>query len=102
MIKHHKCISLAPVLHPSTVTSNLALTVLPLPCLPSLPPPQVPASWLKTYPSVKPLGAWTRDLLQRIEQLSRWISDTYPRVYWISGFTYPTGFLTAVLQVRHS
>lgn len=35
---------------------------------------------------------------QRIEQLARWIEDTYPRVYWLSGFTYPTGFLTAVLQ----
>ncbi len=26
------------------------------------------------------------------------MEDTYPRVYWLSGFTYPTGFLTAVLQ----
>lgn len=37
--------------------------------------------------------------LQRIDQLFKWISDTYPRVFWLSGFTYPTGFLTAVLQV---
>lgn len=59
---------------------------------------KVPAAWLKTYPSLKPLGAWTRDLMQRIEQLSKWVEDTYPRVYWLSGFTYPTGFLTAVLQ----
>lgn len=59
---------------------------------------KVPGAWLKTYPSLKPLGAWTRDLLQRILQLQQWISDTYPRVFWLSGFTYPTGFLTAVLQ----
>ncbi|KAJ9531884.1 hypothetical protein QJQ45_022007, partial [Haematococcus lacustris] len=59
---------------------------------------KVPAAWLKTYPSLKPLGAWTRDLLQRIEQLSQWVTVGYPRVYWLSGFTYPTGFLTAVLQ----
>lgn len=58
----------------------------------------MPPLWLKTYPSLKPLGAWTRDLLQRIDQLARWVEDTYPAVYWLSGFTYPTGFLTAVLQ----
>jgi dynein heavy chain, axonemal len=58
----------------------------------------VPAAWLKTYPSLKPLGPWTRDLLQRLEQLARWAEDGYPKVYWLSGFTYPTGFLTAVLQ----
>lgn len=28
---------------------------------------RVPAAWLKAYPSLKPLGAWTRDLLARIE-----------------------------------
>ncbi|KAF5831208.1 dynein-1-beta heavy chain, flagellar inner arm I1 complex [Dunaliella salina] len=76
---------------------------------------KVPAAWLKTYPSLKPLGPWTRDLLTRIEQLAKWIQDTYPRVYWLPGFTYPTGklphayangkldgegFLTAVLQTK--
>ena len=59
---------------------------------------RVPPAWLKTYPSLKPLGAWMRDLLARIDQLARWVEDTYPSVYWLSGFTYPTGFLTAVLQ----
>ncbi|CAD7700814.1 unnamed protein product [Ostreobium quekettii] len=59
---------------------------------------RVPAAWLKTYASLKPLGSWTRDLLMRVEQLARWVEDTYPKVYWLSGFTYPTGFLTAVLQ----
>lgn len=59
---------------------------------------KVPPTWLKTYPSLKPLGPWTRDLLLRIDQLKRWVEDTYPKVYWLGGFTYPTGFLTAVLQ----
>eukprot|EP00898_Chlorokybus_atmophyticus_P005400 jgi/Chlat1/5861/Chrsp4S06373 len=59
---------------------------------------KVPASWLKTYPSLKPLGPWTRDLLQRIQVLREWIEGGYPKVYWLSGFTYPTSFLTAVLQ----
>jgi hypothetical protein len=60
---------------------------------------RVPPAWLRAYPSLKPLGAWVRDLLARVEQLARWAAGTYPKVYWLSGFTYPTGFLTAVLQV---
>ncbi|KAK9823872.1 hypothetical protein WJX72_006072 [[Myrmecia] bisecta] len=59
---------------------------------------KVPGAWLKAYPSLKPLGAWTRDLQARLDQLTKWVDDTYPNVYWLSGFTYPTGFLTAVLQ----
>jgi dynein heavy chain, axonemal len=59
---------------------------------------KVPPSWLRTYPSLKPLGSWTRDLLKRIDQFATWVEGTYPLVYWLSGFTYPTGFLTAVLQ----
>lgn len=63
---------------------------------------KVPSAWLKTYPSLKALGPWTRDLLARIEQLARWVEGTYPRLYWLGGFTFPTGFLTAVLQVRRA
>jgi len=54
---------------------------------------------LKAYPSLKALGPWTRDLLQRLDQLKRWIDKGYPTCYWLAGFTYPTAFLTAVLQV---
>jgi len=58
----------------------------------------VPPVWLKTYPSLKPLGPWMRDLIERIAQLNEWGNGQYPKVYWMGGFTYPTGFLTAVLQ----
>lgn len=59
---------------------------------------RIPSAWLKAYPSLKPLGSWTRDLIARISQLTRWVEDGYPKVFWLGGFTYPTGFLTAVLQ----
>lgn len=60
---------------------------------------EVPPLWAKTYPSQKPLGAWTRDLSMRVEQFSQWATTTHPPVlFWLSGFTFPTGFLTAVLQ----
>ena len=60
---------------------------------------QVPPLWSKAFPSLKPLGAWTRDLIGRVEQFSMWATTTHPPVlFWLSGFTFPTGFLTAVLQ----
>ena len=30
---------------------------------------RVPSMWSKTYPSLKPLGSWTRDLVQRVDQV---------------------------------
>ncbi|KAK7469837.1 hypothetical protein BaRGS_00036166 [Batillaria attramentaria] len=60
---------------------------------------RVPPSWEKAYSSLKPLGAWTRDLVMRMEQLSHWAQTSHPPIiFWMSGFTFPTGFLTAVLQ----
>ena len=60
---------------------------------------RVPTSWQKMYPSMKPLAAWTRDLIQRVEQLAKWAETAHaPVLFWMSGFTFPTGFLTAVLQ----
>lgn len=51
------------------------------------------------YPSMKPLAAWTRDLIQRVDQLNKWSETAHPpNIFWMSGFTFPTGFLTAVLQ----
>ena len=59
---------------------------------------RVPQAWAFCYPSIKPLGLWVRDLLARVEQLNAWVTKDFPRVFWLAGFTYPTGFLTAVLQ----
>ena len=48
---------------------------------------------------MKPLAAWTRDLVLRVEQLAKWAQTAHPpTIFWMSGFTFPTGFLTAVLQ----
>ncbi|XP_018599950.2 dynein heavy chain 2, axonemal [Scleropages formosus] len=60
---------------------------------------RVPPLWEKAYPSLKPLASWTRDLCQRVEQFARWAETAHPpTLFWLSGFTFPTGFLTAVLQ----
>nr|XP_046242172.1 dynein axonemal heavy chain 2 isoform X2 [Scatophagus argus] len=60
---------------------------------------RVPPLWEKAYPSLKPLASWTRDLSQRVNQFAHWAETIQPPVlFWLSGFTFPNGFLTAVLQ----
>ncbi len=59
---------------------------------------KVPLSWSFAYKSVKPLVSWITDLGLRVKQLDDWAKGTYPIIYWISGFTFPTGFTTALQQ----
>ncbi|KAK1890151.1 Dynein heavy chain 2 axonemal, partial [Dissostichus eleginoides] len=47
----------------------------------------------------KPLAAWTRDICQRVNQFAQWaLTAQPPTLFWLSAFTFPNGFLTAVLQ----
>jgi len=57
---------------------------------------KVPESWKFAYYSLKPLNSWIEDLCKRIEQLNNWAYKGQPNVFWISGFTFPTGFTTAL------
>jgi dynein heavy chain len=61
---------------------------------------QVPDLWTKVaYPSLKPLNAWFADFLSRtVGFMQRWIDNGIPASFWISGFFFPQGFLTAILQ----
>ena len=65
---------------------------------------QVPTSWGSAYPSLKPLANWSRDLVARWAQLMEWCEKGPPKVFWLAGFTYPNGFLTALMQTsaRHN
>ncbi|XP_070836417.1 dynein axonemal heavy chain 6 [Chaetodon trifascialis] len=65
---------------------------------------QVPTHWAKSaYPSLKPLASWVRDLALRTSFVQTWITRGQPKSFWISGFFFPQGFLTGVLQnhARH-
>ncbi|DBB00312.1 TPA: Dynein beta chain, flagellar outer arm [Trebouxia sp. C0004] len=60
----------------------------------------VPASWANmAYPSLRPLGSWLVNLLQRVSQLVEWTADLgVPKSVWLSGLFNPQSFLTAVMQ----
>ncbi|XP_045894232.1 dynein axonemal heavy chain 6-like [Micropterus dolomieu] len=65
---------------------------------------QVPTHWANSsYPSLKPLASWVRDLALRTSFIQTWITHGQPKSFWISGFFFPQGFLTGLLQnhARH-
>jgi len=63
---------------------------------------QVPTLWEKAaYPSLFTLATWVKDLCLRCSFIDRWIEKGCPQSYWLSGFFFPQGFLTGVLQ-NHS
>lgn len=60
---------------------------------------QVPELWsAKAYPSLKPLASWTDDFLARVRFFHEWITHGEPVSFWLPGFFFPQGFVTAVLQ----
>jgi len=62
---------------------------------------QVPDNWSKVaYLSLKPLGSWFMDLIERIAFMDDWLKNGNPLSYWMPGMFYPQGFMTGVLQTH--
>lgn len=61
----------------------------------------LPGIWKKvSYASLKPLASWFKDFLERVSFLRAWLMEKAPYSYWMSGFYFPQGFLTGVLQTH--
>lgn len=60
---------------------------------------RVPSNWESmAYPSLKKLGSWILDLKDRVNFMKEWATKGHPKSFWLSGFFFPHGFITGVLQ----
>jgi len=60
---------------------------------------RVPAAWhAAAYPSLKPLGSWVTNLIERVEFFAKWVEEGPPHAFWVSGFFFTQSFLTGQLQ----
>ncbi|CCW65070.1 unnamed protein product [Phytomonas sp. EM1] len=89
---HRQCAALRLAVRGRIVMSDELEAIFAALLLGRTPPP-----WASAYPSRKPLASWSVDLVARVEQLKLWGQRT-PAVFWLSGLTYPTGFLKSLQQ----
>jgi dynein heavy chain len=62
---------------------------------------QIPPVWeAVAFPSLKPLAAWQADFFKRLKMVKEWLLTGPPNCFWIPGFFFPQGFMTAVLQTH--
>lgn len=59
----------------------------------------VPEIWKQySYPSMKPLFSWIKDLGLRVQFFQDWIEKNPPIAMWLPAFFFPQSFFTGVMQ----
>lgn len=67
--------------------------------LKSLKDGATPKMWLAvSYPSLKTLGGYIKDLVERLSWFNDWVANGIPPVLWITRFFFTQGFLTGTKQ----
>jgi len=41
------------------------------------------------FPSLKPLGSWVKDLVDRIDFITNWVVNGPPTTFWVAAFFFP-------------
>ena len=60
---------------------------------------RVPSMWVsKSYPSLKPLGGYIKDLVQRLKFFQTWFDKGSAVVFWMSGFFFTQSFITGTID----
>lgn len=60
---------------------------------------KLPYTWqLVSYPTMKSIGSYLKDLNERIRWLKQWVDNRIPQSFWLTAFFYPQSFLISCKQ----